>query len=163
MTEIPRKKIDELLRRAGFSGEEICGGIRLLSVYPIPVLEIGSDTWETAKMWRDIFDGKNPSIKEVSTAYYQCLLLGQVIGVKIITNEPDLNNPGEWKKESKVEIIVYKKTIKEGEEEWVIFNIIQREGKTLEAAVSKFDEVQKVAKFMELVVMEENNGTRKRN
>ena len=163
MTEIPRKKIDELLRRAGFSGEEICGGIRLLSVYPIPVLEIGSDTWETAKMWRDIFDGKNPSIKEVSTAYYQCLLLGQVIGVKVITMEPDLNNPGEWKKESKVEIIVYKKTIKEGEEEWVIFNIIQREGKTLEAAVSKFDEVQKVAKFMELVVMEENNGTRKRN
>ena len=163
MTKIPRKKVEELLRRAGFSGEEICGGICLLSVCPTPVLGIGSDTWETAKMWRDIFDGKNPSIKEVSTAYYQCLLLGQVIGVKIITNEPDLNNPGEWKKESKVEIIVYKKTIKEGEEEWVIFNIIQREGKTLEAAVSKFDEVQKVAKFMELVVMEENNGTRKRN
>ena len=163
MTKIPRKKVEELLRRAGFSGEEICGGICLLSVCPTPVLAIGSDTWETAKMWRDIFDGKNPSIKEVSTAYYQCLLLGQVIGVKVITMEPDLNNPGEWKKESKVEIIVYKKTIKEGEEEWVIFNIIQREGKTLEAAVSKFDEVQKVAKFMELVVMEENNGTRKRN
>ena len=162
MTEIPRKKIDELLRRAGFSGEEICGGICLLSVYPIPVLEIGSDTWETAKMWRDIFDGKNPSIKEVSTAYYQCLLLGQVIGVKIITNEPDLNNPGEWKKESKIEIIIYRKILYK--EKWEKLTIVPREDKQPDTiSDSELDNIRNVAKFMELVVMEENNGTRKRN
>ena len=151
---VPDEKIEGLLKQAGFP--EI-NKINLLSVCPIPVLSISSHTMgETMQMWSEILDGKASPIREVSTAYYQCLLLGEAIGVKIITVEPDPNNPGDWKEESKVEVVVYRRV---SAEKWEKLTIIPREDKQPDIiSGTELGEVTKVARFIELILEEYNKG-----
>ncbi|MDO8559197.1 MAG: hypothetical protein Q7R84_02590 [bacterium] len=153
MTKIPRKKVEELLKQVGFSEREI-ERIYLSSVCPLALKISSHSMQEIAKMWGDIFDGKGTAIKEVNTAHYQCLLFGEAIGVTIITSEPDLNNPGDWKKEIIVEVAVYKKVPGVLTKKWEKITIIPKEGgqtPTLELEVNRVFSVVKVAKFIELL------------
>jgi len=161
MTKIPRKKVEELLKQAGFSEREI-ERIKLLSDSPVPVVEIESCSGrEQVEDMRKMTKGEIPEGKESQDSIYQCLLLGKILGVKRITHVYVADSAWQLKR---FEVAVYRKN-KNGIWDKVVFAEKEDDDcKPVETCSpydyfgprnkDEFDEIQKVAKFIELLVDE---------
>jgi hypothetical protein len=145
MNKIPRKRIKELLKQAGFL-EEDSEKIKLLSDSPVPVLEIGSRSErEGFEDMKKVGKGELPDGKEHRDAIYQCLLLGKILGVKrwVFVYVKD----SAWILK-RFEVVIYSK---DKNRSWGKVIFAEKEDddcKSVETCIPHDYEVEKVAQFM---------------
>ena len=161
MTEIPREKVEELLEQARFSKKEV-KRIKLLSDSPVPVVEIESRSGKKqVEDMRKMTRGESPDGTESQGSTYQCLLLGKILGVKRCTFIYHGDTAWQLKR---FEVAVYRKN-KNGVWDKVVFAEHEDDDcKPAETCIpysyfgprnkDEFDEVDKVANFIKLLVDE---------